>query len=829
MTQARLRWTPPGVGRPDLKVAEEGAIFKRRGAARTTAAERSATDSSNRTLSVRSNRAKLWSARFQSVLLIALGLFLALSLLTYQPLDVPWLNSSPDEPPHNLGGVVGVWVGFFGRAGFGWASLLLCSLCAWWAGRLWRGAMPEVHAISFVLAVVSWLSSVGTLLALLSRDQALQTRLGGVTGMLLARSGVYYLGMAGTVLTACCAGFLAWIIVSGQTFNKLGFGNLRRLIAQWFSPARRASSTAASLPAGTSSARTAMGAREHRGAQGRTRALDTTDAASAVMSAAGLPVPKSASELGIGEPKPPTSASMQVRVRSTVEPTSKASPPLVASRRPVSTAGFQMPSLDMLAVPPPVSQRQLGENLQMNARILEETLREFGIDAAVVNIDRGPTVTRYELTPAPGVKLTKIVSLADDLALVMKAANCHVVAPIPGKGRVGVDVPNTTTTIVYLKEIVTSSEFTGNASPLVLPVGTDVSGHPVVTDLRECPHLLIAGATGSGKTVCLNSLLLGILMRATPEQVRFLMVDPKMVELTMFNDIPHLIAPVVTNAKKASVALHWAVEEMERRYQLLATAGVRNIDLYNKRMASQPILAKPAASAGHGEEAEGPADDGKPLPYLVIVIDELADLMMVSSQDIEGAIARLAQLSRAVGIHIILATQRPSVDVITGVIKANFPARIAFQVASKVDSRTILDANGADKLLGRGDLLFLRPGTAKPIRAQGAYVTDAEIERITNFLKQQQSPFYDERLLEKARQPEGAMPAEKDELYDTAKQLVLDTGQASTSLLQRRLRLGYGRAARMLDLMEQEGVVGPPQGSRPREILVNSASRNSAP
>ena len=463
-----------------------------------------------------------------------------------------------------------------------------------------------------------------------------------------------------------------------------------------------------------------------------------------------------------------------------------------------------LPSLDLLATPPPVSERQIGEDLQRNARVLEETLREFGIEATVANIDRGPTVTRYELIPAPGVKLTKIVSLADDLALVMKAASCHIVAPIPGKGRVGVDVPNVTTTVVYLKEILTAHECVSSPSPLLLPIGKDVSGHAVVTDLRECPHLLIAGSTGSGKTVSLNGLLMGMLSRASPEQVKFLMIDPKMVELALFNDIPHLVAPVVTSAKKASVALHWAVQEMERRFQLLARAGVRNIDMYNKRLLSGAVQ-----------------DDGRPLPYLVIVIDELADLMMVASQDVEGAITRLAQLSRAVGLHMILATQRPSVDVITGVIKANFSARIAFQVSSKVDSRTILDMNGADKLVGRGDLLFLRPGTAKPIRAQGALVTDVEIERVTAFLREQQAPTYDEALLEKARQPEHALLTDKDELYETAKQLVLETGQASTSLLQRRLRLGYGRAARMLDLMEQEGLVGPPQGSRPRELLIN--------
>jgi S-DNA-T family DNA segregation ATPase FtsK/SpoIIIE len=605
--------------------------------------------------------------------------------------------------------------------------------------------------------------------------KASQAALGGIVGFLLANSGSYYLGWAGTVLTALCVGLLSWFVASGQTLRDTGLGLWRRLIG-WAAASLRRPATATPAPA-----------------------TPEAETPSDVTMATATPI------------------APRVRIRSTIEPRPKAMPPPPKRQ---ALGGFQLPSLELLTNPPPLSERQIAEDLQANARILEETLREFGIEASVVNIDRGPTVTRYELTPAPGVKLTKIVSLADDLALVMKAASCHIVAPIPGKGRVGVDVPNSTTTIVYLKEIITAHEFAGHVSPLVLPIGKDVSGQPLVTDLRECPHLLIAGATGSGKTVCLNSLLVGILTHASPEQVKFLMVDPKMVELALFNDIPHLVAPVVTNAKKAAVALHWAVEEMERRYQLLARAGVRNIDFYNKRLASG-VASSPKPAAADGEEEESVQDDERPLPYLVIVIDELADLMMVASQDVESAITRLAQLSRAVGIHIILATQRPSVDVITGVIKANFPARIAFQVASKVDSRTILDMNGADKLLGRGDLLFLRPGTAKPIRAQGAFVTDTEIEQITSFLKEQRVPAYDERFLEKARHPEGAILGEKDELYEMAKQLVLDTGQASTSLLQRRLRLGYGRAARMLDLMEQEGLVGPPQGSRPREVLVS--------
>ncbi len=733
-----------------------------------------------------------WSVRVGSILLGACGLFLALCLMTYSPTDSPLLTSHPNDPVANLGGTIGAWLAFLGRGYlFGWTALLIPLFCFLWAVKLWRGTLPEIHGVSLIVASLCFLSSLGTFLALTATNEISQTNLGGIVGFFFAERGRYYLGAMGTLLTAFCVGLLSWLVVSGQTIRATGAGVVRRLWAWLSSLVRR--------PAMAGAPATLAAAQTVHPRVGRESA--PADSQEDEQQAPGGSV-----------------ATPRVRIRSTIEPKQKLIPTPPRRQAP---GGFQLPSLDLLTNPPPIAERQINDDLQTNARVLVETLREFGIDVTVANIDRGPTVTRYELIPAPGVKLTKIVSLADDLALVMKAASCHVIAPIPGKGRVGVDVPNTTTTMVYLKEIITAHEFAGNPSPLVLPVGKDVSGHAITTDLRDCPHLLIAGATGSGKTVCLNSLLVGILTHASPEQVKFLMVDPKMVELAMFNNIPHLIAPVVTNAKKASVALHWAVEEMERRYQLLAGAGVRNIDLYNKRVAARGA-APPKPAPAEGEDGEAPVDDGKPLPYLVVVIDELADLMMVGSQDVESAITRLAQLSRAVGIHIILATQRPSVDVITGVIKANFPARIAFQVASKVDSRTILDMNGADKLLGRGDLLFLRPGTAKPIRAQGAFVTDAEIEAVTTFLKQQRGPTYDERLLEKARQPEGAaFMAEKDELYEMARQLVLDTGQASTSLLQRRLRLGYGRAARILDLMEQEGLGGPPQGSRPRELLVS--------
>jgi S-DNA-T family DNA segregation ATPase FtsK/SpoIIIE len=729
-----------------------------------------------------------WSSRVLSLVLSAAALFLAVCLLTYHPADVPVLSSHPQRPAFNVGGTVGAWLAAFGRGGFGWAAYLLPLVTGLWAWRLWRREAVDLHPTSFAIAGLSLLASAGTLLALFGRSETARADLGGVVGFLLARSGRYYLGTIGTVLAALCVSMLAWVVVSGQTLRATGLGLLRRLGGALDALWRRGRSPAEPATAGPS-----------------LRAAVTPQLA--------RPRPAAAEEDEAGDvPAPPGPPRVRVRQPTvTTKPKVLPTPP-----RRQAPGGFQLPPLDLLTTPPPISERQLSEDLQAVARVLEQTLQEFGLEAKVVNIDRGPTITRYELTPAPGVKINKITGLSDDLALALRAVSCHVVAPIPGKGTVGIDVPNTSTATVYLKEILTAHEFAGNPSPLALPIGKDVSGQPLVIDLRECPHLLIAGATGSGKTVCLNSLLVGIMMHASPDQVKFIMIDPKMVEMALFNDIPHLATPVVTGARKASVALHWAVQEMERRYQLFAKAGVRNLDLYNKRVIVQRPAPKPEAEGG--EEA-APEDEG-PLPHLVIVVDELADLMMVAAQDVEGAIARLAQLSRAVGIHMILATQRPSVDIITGVIKANFPARIAFQVASKVDSRTILDMNGADKLIGRGDLLFLRPGTAKPVRAQGALVTDAEIERVTAYLKEQREPSYATDLLERQNQPEGLLAGEKDEMYEMAKQLVLDTGQASTSLLQRRLRLGYGRAARILDLMEQEGLVGPPQGSRPREVLV---------
>jgi S-DNA-T family DNA segregation ATPase FtsK/SpoIIIE len=487
------------------------------------------------------------------------------------------------------------------------------------------------------------------------------------------------------------------------------------------------------------------------------------------------------------KPIPPSMPKIQIKTKLAVSET-KVKP------QELKIGDYHLPSLDLLESPPPLEARQIKEDLTTNARILEDTLDDFGISVKVTDIERGPIITRYELEPAPGVKLNRIVALGDDIALTMKAQSVRIVAPIPGKGRVGVEVPNTQSTFVYLKEVLASPEFQKSESKLTLALGKDIAGQPVMADLGDMPHLLIAGTTGSGKTVCVNCLILSMLFKATPNELKFLMVDPKMVELAPFNGLAHLLCPVVTDAKKASVALNWVVNEMEERYHLLAKIGVRNIEAYNQRQEK--------------------------LPYIVVIIDELADLMTVARDQIENAITRLAQLSRAVGIHLLLATQRPSVDVITGVIKANFPARISFKVASKVDSRTVLDMNGADKLLGRGDMLFLRPGESKLIRAQGSLVHDTEIERVVDFIKSQAEPVYDEEIL-KEQQKSIFVNGQKDEFYEQAVRVIMESGQASVSILQRRLRLGYTRAARIIDMMEQEGIIGPFEGSRPRKILID--------
>jgi S-DNA-T family DNA segregation ATPase FtsK/SpoIIIE len=447
------------------------------------------------------------------------------------------------------------------------------------------------------------------------------------------------------------------------------------------------------------------------------------------------------------------------------------------------------------------------------------------VEGRVVEVRPGPVITVYEFEPAPGVKVSRIVNLADDLALALSAVTIRIVAPIPGKSVVGIEVPNAVRETVYLKEIIDSDPFRNSKSKLTFGIGKDISGEPFVFDLARMPHLLVAGSTGSGKSVSVNSMISSILFKATADEVRFIMIDPKMLELSDYEGIPHLLLPVVTNPKKAAIALKWLVEEMERRYTVLAEKAVRNIEHYHQKMDKE-LKEKGKVYKRKGETLEG--DENKTeerierLPYILVVIDELADLMMISSKEVEESITRLAQMARAVGIHLILATQRPSVDVLTGLIKANFPARISFQVTSKVDSRTILDTIGAEHLLGSGDMLFLPPGSAKLIRIHGAFISSQEIKRVVEFLKKQGSPHYETSILSEVKKKKET-PGEEDEYdgkYDEALAFVAETGQASISLIQRRFRIGYNRAARIIEKMEEEGVVGPSDGVKQREVFI---------
>ena len=438
-----------------------------------------------------------------------------------------------------------------------------------------------------------------------------------------------------------------------------------------------------------------------------------------------------------------------------------------------------------------------------SAKKLEETLGCFGVAAKVVNISRGPSVTRFELEPSKGVKVSRIVSLADDIALNLAAPGVRIEAPIPGKAAIGIEVPNKEITTVSLREVIESEQFAQHSSKLCFALGKDISGESVVADIAKMPHLLIAGATGSGKSVCINSLIISLLYKASPSEVKLLMIDPKVVELGIYNGIPHLLIPVVTEPKKAAGALNWAVQEMISRYKLFADNSVRDIKGYNELVRQNGA--------------------GALLPHIVIIIDELADLMMAAPNDVEDAICRLAQMARAAGMHLVIATQRPSVDVITGVIKANVPSRISFAVSSQVDSRTILDMAGAEKLLGRGDMLFYPVGMSKPVRIQGAFVSDEEVEKVVEFVKKVTECEYDENIIEKINVPEAAPEKnndDNDELLPKAIELVVDAGQASVSLIQRKFKVGYARAARIIDQMEARGIIGPYEGSKPRQILI---------
>ena len=723
----------------------------------------------------------------QAIILIALALLILISLASFSFQDMKLFTSRPNMPVGNFAGLFGVYVGAVLFFTMGLSSYVMPLLIISWALARLSGITPQkvyfkiFGTFFLILASSSMFSIMGR------GNDSFRFSLGGIVGLVFSDFLIKYLGRGGAILVIVVLFLLSVLLATEFLLLPFLTGMISRLKSLAMGIKERAEEGS-----GTPTLRIKRPSIRVPG-----NGVKRTEAVRGVQKDNGIKISI------LQEPK----REAPVAKKSVKQPENTAHVLREPLKGSVSSAGYTLPALDLLDSPPPIESRKIKEDFEGTARILEETLRDFDIEAKVVEINRGPVITRYELEPAPGVKISRFTTLGDNIALTMKAQSVRIVAPIPGKGTIGVEVPNSTSTLVYLREVLDSKEYREFDSQLKLALGKDIAGTPVVADLGTMPHLLIAGATGSGKTVCVNTIITSLLFNSTPDEVKFLMIDPKRVELAVFNDLPHLLAPVVTDAKKVASTLEWLVSEMDSRYELFARSGVRNIDLYNQKFGSKKNPA----------EAEGPSR----LLYIVVIIDELADLMMVAQTDVEGTITRLAQLSRAVGIHMIIATQRPSVDVITGVIKANFPARISFKVASKVDSRTVLDINGADKLLGRGDFLFIEPGASKPVRAQCSLISDPEIERITKFIKSQRKPEYIEGILDVQKKP-AFKKFEKDEVYGEAVKMVLETRQASVSMLQRRLGLGYTRSARLIDMMEDEGIVGPYQGSKSRDILISS-------
>jgi len=743
------------------------------------------------------------------------GIFTLASLIFHRPDDHPYFSSHPNRPLHNPTGLIGAYLSHYFLLSFGYSAYFISVMCIFWSICHFLQKVPEKKLLKWAGFLFLLVAASG--LFALAAEEGAKAIQGGFVGYLLDIHLEKYFGPLGAFILMTSFLLLSLLLATDFflfplvefLFNGLGalvekavdaFTIIGGWIAGVFTFLKM------KKPAFPESAEKRTAVKKEKLEREIESSFFPKELPVKVKKYEPTMIPSKPPEIKLK----PVPVVLEKPVRETPKPTAAvfAAPAEISIPKETPTPkDYLLPPLDFLKVPQGV-RRNVDADLKEKSQLLEATLRDFDIDARVVEIEQGPTVTRYELMPAPGVKVSSVVSLSDDLALALKAESIRIIAPIPGKAAIGIEVPNSVTDTVYLRELLESPALKAGSLKLPLTLGKDTSGKPLIADLAEMPHILIAGTTGSGKTVCVNSIIAGLLFCRRPDEVKFVMIDPKMVELAVYNGLPHMLTPVVTDVRKAAATLNWVVGEMENRYRMLATCAVRNIHAFNQRE----------------NKSEYPEIPEK-LPYIVVMIDELADLMLVAQDKVETAITRLAQLSRAVGIHLVLATQRPSVDVITGVIKANFPARISFKVAQKVDSRTVLDVNGADKLLGKGDMLFLQPGDAKPTRGQAALVTDQDINHLVKFIKDQKTAEYRVELEKiQSGDEQSGVYGEKDELYEQAVKVVVETRQASTSVLQRRLRLGYGRAARILDMMESEGIVGPPQGTRPREVLVERLS-----
>lgn len=759
-------------------------------------------------------------------LLLLLSAYSLVSILTFQPDDYSFFVSQPNSPIENKGGLLGAHIAFFMRFWFGISSYLLPVLLLLWAGCFFSLQIPRERFVKGA-GLLLLLCASATVFGLTWPDDG-RFQAGGAIGFYFADKLEHYCGITGGYLIAIFCILIALTISTDfilspwirKFFNVLFLKlaslitAISKLLSRISANSRQAVHGIASKPRREPKPGMIQGARieEHTYIPPKVKeyqpALHAAESGVQVKRpSSGLkPEKKGKLESIFAEP---IKLRIEPKVRDFEKPVEEKTEPLLTPGRTGSAEGaYEFPPIDILEIPRKVATS--AQVLQENSRLLESTLRDFGIEVRVTEIEQGPVITRYEVLPSPGVKVQSILTRQDDLALALRAKSIRIQAPIPGKAAVGIEIPNPESHTVCLRDLITAPQVKSKKPKLPLLFGKDTSGSPIISDLSDLPHLLIAGTTGSGKTVCLNALIAGFLYFLSPDDLKFIMIDPKMVELSIYNSLPHLLTPVVTDPKKAAATLNWVVNEMDTRYKILAECSVRNIHAFNSREEKH--------MGAHDPPEEKPPM--RKMPYIVVIIDELADLMLVAQDKVETAIGRLAQLSRAVGIHLVLATQRPSVDVITGVIKANFPARLSFKVASKVDSRTVLDANGADQLLGRGDMLYLQPGEPEPVRGQAPWVSDNEILKIVEFYKKKEKPQFIPAIQEAQSSVNAVhMNGEKDEMYDIAVKMVLDTGVASVSHLQRRLRLGYGRAARLLDVMEAEGIVSAAQGSKPREIL----------
>ncbi len=746
------------------------------------------------------------ASEFLGVALFAAAVLWIVALVTYEPSDPAWFfTTGATHPPANFAGLVGAFVAEASFQVVGYASYLIpAALVVLGWHYFWCRSLDAIY--TKLVGTLLLFASLSGLLALAIGNLELEGhafRAGGSVGELISKFSAGYLNRAGALIVLLTLLFMSVILATQLSFGRMSafafegaLAGGRHLIArvrEWRENRRR------------DKQRQEVIAKHARKSGVKPEALE-----------AERPVLKTRPR----EPARPVAAPEPARVatppreRERARVVTPAAPPAdaeaSASRAPIERklGAFALPPLALLDAPR--TERKVDERELMDgARHLEEKCREFSVEGAVVQIHPGPVVTTYEFKPDAGVKYSKITGLADDLCLAMQAESV-LIDRLPGKSTVGIQIPNLHRETISLRELLESEPYVRSASKLSLALGKTIHGEPFIADLAVMPHLLIAGSTGTGKSVGLNGMLTSVLYRATPDDVRLIMIDPKRLELGMYEDIPHLLTPVVVDPKQASNALRWAVREMEERYKTLAAEGVRNIEQYNRNMR---ILIDEKEPAKNGEPP-------KTLPFIIVVIDELADLMMVAGNEVEESICRLAQMARAVGIHLILATQRPSVDVITGLIKANLPARIAFRVSSKIDSRTVLDGNGAEQLLGKGDLLYLPPASSRYVRLHGPYISEQESARLASFLRKQGKPVYDETITSEESKVD-AIEMEKDDLYDEASRIIVQSGQASISYLQRRLRIGFSRAARLVDMMEAEGLVSPGAGGKPREVLVD--------